>query len=152
MKKYLIIMCAATCIITSCSSVRKSATSRTINAPVAAAVIADLDVSNQKITYTYSPTKNVRRVGLQNCINHAISAALEANGGGDILLETQPAVYIRGSKIHTITITGYPAKYKNFRPADEETIKAAIVSGSLSTQNPSNLPTTEKKKGIIVHR
>lgn len=150
MKKFLVLMCAAACIMTSCSTIKKGATSRNVNAPLAAAVISDLEVSNQKITYTYSPTKAIQRGGVNNCINAAISEALAANGNGDVLVETQPAVVIRtglfgGRKIKSVTVTGYPAKYKNFRSADEETVKQGIISGSLATQNPSNSVTTEKR-------
>lgn len=128
-------MFVAALTMTSCSIVSKTAATRDVTAPLAAAVISDLDVSNQKITYTFVPTKKVRKGGLRNCINTAISEALANNGGGDVLVETQEAIVERygfgGRKIKSVTVTGYPAKYKNFRTADEETVKAGIISGSL---------------------
>lgn len=158
MKKILIIVCAAVyaCSMTSCSTVRRTASSRNVNAPLAAAVITDLDVSNQKITYKYTPTKAVRRGGVANCINSAISEALAANGNGDVLVETQPALIVRGGiisgKVKSVTVTGYPAKYKNFRSADEATVKAAIINGTLSSQNPSNSGINERKGlNLIFH-
>ena len=135
MKKKIILMFVAALTMTSCSVVHKTATTRDVTAPLAAAVISDLDVANQKVTYTLVPTKKVRKGGLKNCINTAISEALANNGGGDVLIETQEAIVIRtglwGRKIKSVTVTGYPAKYKNFRAADEETVKAGIISGSL---------------------
>lgn len=135
MKKSILALFVAACFMTSCSTVYKTATTREITAPLAAAVIGDLEVSNQKITYTLYPSNKVRKVGLRNCINTAISEALEKNGGGDVLVETQEAIIQRygffGKKIKSVTVTGYPAKYKNFRSADEQTVKAGIVSGSL---------------------
>lgn len=142
MKKALLFLCAVVCVLSSCSTISKTSSSRNINAPLAAAVISDLDVSGQKISYTYTPPKSVRRGGLNNCINSAIREALAKNGDFDVLVETQQELVIyRGifvKKVQTITVTGYPAKYKNFRSADEATVKAGIVSGALGAQNPSN--------------
>lgn len=138
MKKTLLLLFVAAMTMTSCSIVTKTATTRQVNAPLAAAVISDLDVSNQKITYKFVPTKAVRKGGVRNCINTAISEALAHHGDGDVLVETQEAIVERygfgGRKIKSVTVTGYPAKYNNFRSADEATVKAGIISGSLVPQ------------------
>lgn len=135
MKKVFLLMCVAALTITSCSTVKKTATTRKVTAPIAAAVIGELEVSNQKITYTLEPSRKVRKGGLENCVNTAISEALEKNDRSDVLIETQKAIVQRyglfGRKIKSVTVTGYPAKYKNFKSADEETVKAGIISGSL---------------------
>lgn len=135
MKKLILALFVAMLTMTSCSTVYKTASTRNVTAPLAAAVISDLNVSNQKISYTLVPTKKVRKGGLKNCINTAISEALANNGGGDVLIETQEAIVQRcglfGRKIKSVTVTGYPARYKNFRSADEETVKAGIINGTL---------------------
>ncbi len=135
MKNVILFFSVVALFMTSCSTVYKTAATRDVSAPIAAAVISDLDVSGQKITYTLVPSNKVRKGGLQNCINTAISEALAKNGDGDVLIETQEAIIQRyglfGRKIKSVTVTGYPAKYKNFKSADEETVKAGIVSGSL---------------------
>lgn len=135
MKKTILLMCVAALTITSCSTVQKTASTRKVTAPIAAAVISELEVSNQKITYTLEPSRKVRKAGLENCVNTAISEALEKNDHSDVLIETQKAIVQRyglfGRKIKSVTVTGYPAKYKNFKSADEETVKAGIISGSL---------------------
>lgn len=140
MKKLILTSFVVVLAMTSCSTVYKTASKRDVSAPLAAAVISDLEVSNQKITYTLVPSKKVRKGGLKNCINTAISEALAKNGGGDVLIETQEAIVQRfgfmGKKIKSVTVTGYPAKYKNFRSADEATVKAGIVSGSLVMHQP----------------
>ena len=122
--------------MTSCSTVYRTASVRDVTAPVAAAAFADLEVSSEKITYSLMPTREVRKGGLENCVNAAISEALRANGGGDVLLETQRAVVQRtglfSRKVKMVTVTGYPAVYKNFRKADEETLKKALVNGTLN--------------------
>ncbi len=138
MKNLFIILMASAFAMTSCSTVYKTATTRNVEPTIAAVTLSDLDVSNEKITYTLIPTKKVRRGGLKNCINTAISEALALNGG-DVLIETQQAIITRGGgvmrKIKSVTVTGYPAKYKNFRPADDKTLKEALVNGSVGPQH-----------------
>lgn len=138
MKKLFIILMVSAFAMTSCSTVYKTATTRNVEPTIAAVTLSDLDVSDTKITYTLTPTKKVRRGGLKNCINTAISEAL-AQKGGDVLIETQQAIVVRGrgflGKIKSVTVTGYPAKYKNFRPADDKTLQEAVVNGTVGVQH-----------------
>lgn len=102
---------------------------------------ADLVVSPNKITYTYRPTDDVNRGGEANVINTAVRQALEANGRGDVLVEMQYTLKKSGKKnVKEVTVSGYPATYKNFRNADEETLKAAAMMNSLQ-----NDPEVRKK-------
>ena len=75
--------------------------------------------------------------------------ALKANGGGDVLIETQEAIVKRSGlflrKIKSVTVTGYPATYKNFRNVDEQTLKKALVNGTLK-----NNVTHEKKSSASI--
>lgn len=137
MKKLFVILIVSAFAMTSCSTVYKTATTHNVEPTIAAVVLSDLDVSNEKITYTLIPKARVRRGGLRNCINTAISEALALNGG-DVLIETQQATITRGlyvRKIKSVTVTGYPAKYKNFRPADDKTLKEAVVKGKVGPQH-----------------
>ena len=136
MKKLIFVLLVAVAC-QSCSTVHTTATERDVKAPIVSAVIGDLDVSDQKISFTYEPTKRVRRGGVQNCINSAIALALD-EGKYDVLVETQQAIVERKGlfkrKISKVIVTGYPAKYKNFRSADEKAINAGIVTGTLVGQ------------------
>lgn len=137
MKKLFVILIVSAFAMTSCSTVNKTATTHNVEPTIAAVVLSDLDVSNEKITYTLIPKASVRRGGSRNCINTAISEALALNGG-DVLIETQQATITRGlyvRKIKSVTVTGYPAKYKNFRPADDKTLKEAVVKGKVGPQH-----------------
>lgn len=135
MKKFLLVLSVVALTMSSCSTAYRTASQRDVTAPVAAAAIADFEVSPTKITYTLVPSRKVRAGGLQNCINTAISEALKKNGGGDVLIETQQAIVQRtglfSRKIKSVTVTGYPATYKNFRNADEKTLNGAIINGTL---------------------
>lgn len=138
MKKLFILLVVAI-TATSCSIMKQTATEQNVSSKVIAASIADLDVSNQKITYTYTPSNRVRKAGVQNCINVAITEALLHNGGGDVLVETHKAIiesYGFGKKVKSVTVSGYPAKYKNFRSVDDATLSSGIVNGNLIVTNP----------------
>ena len=61
--------------------------------------------------------------------------ALEANGGGDVLVELQTTVKKKGRKnVSEVTVSGYPASYRNFRSADDETLKDALKLRSISEE------------------
>ena len=134
MKKLLFVLAISAAAMTSCTTVKKSATIHDVKPTLASVVLTDLDVSNQKITFTYVPTSDVRRGGAKNCIATAIHEALVTNGG-DVLIETQTAIVERtfSHKIKSVTVTGYPAKYKNFRSADDKTLKTAVENGVFGT-------------------
>ena len=106
---------------TSCKTFTITDVSATYQQPstyINTATVADLEVSDERISFTFQP----RLGGDLNVIKTAIREALRVNGGGDILVNLE---YITVSKksgwgntcssIHEITVSGYPAKYKNFR-------------------------------------
>lgn len=86
-----------------------------------AAVLADLEVSPEKILFLYIPSNTVLQGGEANVINSAVREALLSNGNADVLVALEKQVkYGPNGKIESITVTGYPAKYVNFRsPGDD---------------------------------
>lgn len=85
------------------------------------AVFADLEVSPKKISFFYLPSKTVVKGGVDNVIDSAVREALASNGDADVLvgLETQVKYNAEG-EAESITVSGYPAKYVNFRnPGDD---------------------------------
>ncbi len=141
MKKLLAVMVVAACVmLSSCSMTKKTATSRQVNAPIVAAAVADLTITGNKISYTYTPPKGVWKAGVDNCINAAVSEALQNAGqGADVLAEMQYTLVVKGGggllggnsgKVKSVTVTGYPARYKNFRPASSETLNSALSTGT----------------------
>lgn len=126
-KIFFIISIIAVLGMTSCTTTLNSSKTKDFGSSAITATFADLVVSPHKITYTYKPSDDVRRGGEVNVINTAIRKALEVNGGGDVLVELQTTVKKKGkNNISEVTISGYPATYKNFRCADEETLKEAL--------------------------
>ena len=139
MKKLLVVMVVAACaLLSSCSMTYKTATTRSVNAPIVAASVADLTITGDKITYTYTPPKGVWVAGVGNCINAAVSEALQNAGqGADVLAEMQYTLVMKrgmmgakSGKVKSVTVTGYPARYKNFRPADQKSLNSALSTGA----------------------
>lgn len=117
-----LLLCAALAgLVCSCSTFRTStATSMEVNTSLVSRTVADLEVSPERITYVYIPKKADRKAGLKHIIENATAAALKSSGGADVLVERQYEVltkrrWLRRDKVRSVTITGYPGKYKNFR-------------------------------------
>ena len=133
LKKFSIFICAIAMLgMASCTTTLSSSKTKDFGSSAITATFADLVVSPRKITYTYKPTNEVRRGGEANVINTAVRMALDANGGGDVLVELQTTVKKKGrKKVTEVTVTGYPATYKNFRCADDEILKEALKLRSI---------------------
>lgn len=119
MKKTFLSIFIAGMALASCTTVTKTATTLDVNSGLNSVSTADLDISSQKISYTHKATKKEMRGGYKNILNSAVQDAIAANGGGDVLVAPQYAVVKKkglfGSKIKTVTVEGYVAKYKNFK-------------------------------------
>ncbi|MBR6002461.1 MAG: hypothetical protein IK045_06325 [Bacteroidales bacterium] len=102
-------------------------------------VQADLQVSDQKISYYYEVTELVRQGGFENIVETAVKEALDVNGA-DVLVGLEKQIrYNADEKVEYINITGYPAKYVNFRNCeDKELLK-------LAESDPSRSPLLKKK-------
>jgi len=76
-------------------------------------VVADLDVSDKKVTGTYTTSsKNTVTYAKQMAINEALKPS-----NADVLIEPRYEITKSFRKIE-VTVTGYPATYKNFRPME----------------------------------
>ena len=127
MKKFML-MAVAVIAFASCASTTTTKTARTESVPYSMynATVADLEVAPKRITYTLTPSKEIRKGGIGNVKSAAIQEALTQNGNADMLLEPQFVVsHKKGpfgifiNKITSITVTGRPAKYKNFRSMND---------------------------------
>lgn len=101
--------------VTSCTTVKKTATTQDVSTVIAAGSEADLEVSQKKISFYYDVPRSVRKGGTNSVKATAVAEALKANGNADILVNPQFDMKIRRGAIHEVTVTGYPATYKNFR-------------------------------------
>lgn len=130
MKRLLLFFVVAV-MATSCASSARlmySATHSKAKAvqPVAA-LYADLDVSPTKISYFLIPGKTVLMGGYDNVINTAVREALLVNGNADVLVAMETQVkYNSIGEIESVTVTGYPATYTNFRSPSDEVLDAMV--------------------------
>lgn len=117
MKKIIFAVMAAGLLLgaSSCTTIKKTATVMDVNSVVLSGTEADLDVSPKKITFFYKVPKNVRRGGNKSAQATAVAEALKANGNADVLVSPQYEMKIKRGSVREITVTGYPATYKDFR-------------------------------------
>ena len=146
MKKSFFLMAIATVMLmASCSlggpksMVKTTATHTRISAatPVVA-VFADLDVSPNKISYFYIPSTTVAKGGFDNVVNAAVREALSNNDNADVLVGLESQVkYNDKGVIESITVTGYPAKYINFRNAGDDYLREMGANATNSNSSSS---------------
>ncbi len=126
--KKLLILCAVILTAASCSSTAKLMNTATYQRmdfqPYVTPVQVDLEVNPQKIEYFMIISKTVAAGGYDNVVATAVKEALDANGGGDVLVGLQTQVkYTDKGEMESINITGFPAKYVNFRSNDQLPMK-----------------------------
>ncbi len=142
MKKLLSLLVVASAMFVSCSVLSSPAkapskltntatfTPVTVTQPVVA-VFADLDVSPNKISFFYIPSGTIISAGPQNVINSAIREALIANGNADVLVGLEKQIKYSGDgNIESVTVTGYPAKYVNFRSPGDDYLRKMSAPGN----------------------
>lgn len=121
MKKILLSVATVALALTSCTTHEATSTTMKIPTSLSSSNVADLDVSDKVITYTYKPEYAVRRMGVGNAKRMAVSKALEEYGGADVLVSPEYEVVKRrgliSSKILSVKVKGHPATYKRFRYA-----------------------------------
>ena len=138
---------AAAAILTSCSTpARLTNTAAYVEneatKPIAA-VYADIEVSLNKIKYTYIPKETVKNGGADNIINTAVREALIANDNADLMICLEKQIkYNDLGEIESVTITGYPAHYKNFRSPSDEHLLEILKHSSKAKEK-------EEKTGVI---
>lgn len=150
---YIILLIACLGITSSCRTLKKStSSSQNIEAVVKQVpTVVDLNVApkvEKTVTWNYTllpwgqPTFSDRKGNL--------IADMVKESGADILLEPQTTYTKVPFGQRTLTITGYPATYKNFRKATKEDLHAIeIVAESRGHGKVSKTSTIEKKGNIF---
>lgn len=132
MKKYFFVAAVAALALSSCSTITHTASTEAVDTEVYNRSNADLKVSHEKISYTFTPNNTYRRAGEKAVLRAAVAKALEANGNADVLVAPQYEVKkTRGlfsTKVKYVTVKGYPAKYTNVHPT---TVTEAQVVNAL---------------------
>lgn len=145
MKKlsFLLVVMALVSSCTSFTKFTKTATHTKIGVVTPmTALMADLEVSPEKISHFYIPARTVKNGGFDNIVNCAVQEALEENGNADVLVALEKQVkYNKDGEVESIVVTGYPAKYVNFRSPGDDYIR------EVSKRRPVEVPA---KKGSFL--
>lgn len=124
MKRVHILLISSALLLSSCNTLIKTARTAEVAPSLKSATVVDIvPATDQRITYTLEPTKALQRGGVNN-IKQAVEAeALAKHGNADVLLEPQYVITkqtgLFGSKVTSITVSGRPAYYQNFRTLDD---------------------------------
>lgn len=125
MKRISILLLSSALLLSSCHTLTKTARTADVGTSLQSATVVDLvPATEQRITHTIEPTKDILRGGMDNVRQAVIHEALvEKGNNADVLLEPQYVVSKKktlfGSKITSITVSGRPAYYTNFRVLDD---------------------------------
>ena len=130
--KYNYIILSIVCLSLSSCKTLKKATSTTQNIEVNVnqyPTVVDLNVAQDKvektITWNYSLFKFFQPSYADRRDN--LIADIVKENGADVLLEVQSTFQKVPFGQRTLTITGYPATYKNFRKAGKEDLRALEI-------------------------
>ena len=145
--RQIFIICAASAMLGSCVAVSKSTTSKTLDiqaSVIQKPTVADLEVKETKITGTSSG--KIATMAVEAIQGEAVASALKTTNA-DILVEPRFETTVSGSTT-TVTVSGFPATYKNFRPMKIDDI-ALVQSGvvrQVSTFVPPTISTLDQER------
>jgi hypothetical protein len=135
----------ASILLGSCSTVSKFSSAKTIDITplvVQKPTVADLVVKEAKVTGNFSGKSMT--IPLETIKSEAVAAALKTVNA-DVLIEPRFDYVING-KLTTVTVSGFPAIYKNFRPIKPEDIQL-LHSGIVRQVTTFTPPVLTQKKG-----
>lgn len=142
-KRLLFLFCTSVFLI-SCSSVSKFSTAKTIDITptiIQKPTVADMQVNETKVTGTF--TGKIKTTPLETIKSEAVASALKSVNA-DILVEPRFDTTINGSQT-TVTVSGFPATFKNFRAMKEEDIPLMKI-GTVRQVHTFTPPTVVAKK------
>lgn len=155
MRKSFVFWALLSILLSSCETLTKTARTADVSSSLQSVTVADLKVSD-RITYTMDPVKKeIRRGGVENVKRAVEAEALEKKGGNaDVLLEPQ-YVFVKkrsllGSKITSVTVSGRPAYYVNFRALNDSVWSNPYFRGvgAMGTRKLSTVKVKDKAVAI----
>lgn len=126
----ILLFTCLTILFTSCSTMKKStSTTMTVESGIYQyPTVADLDVKQKvekQITWNFVPF-NFGQPPLELRKSNLVADIIKENKA-DVLLEPQVTFTKKSFGERTLTITGFPASFKNFRKANQEDLKALEI-------------------------
>lgn len=131
--KKLFAIAALAILMSSCSTQKMMVnTTRVNHQAIESTTMATIKVGEKRISYTYLPAKSdSKSLSESQLIQNAMYMALAENGNADVLVKVNSFVTYKkglfGKRVQSISITGYPAYYTNFRQPNDEDLKRVYV-------------------------
>ena len=151
MKKQAFVLLVILAMIASSCTVSKTVSSARQMTPKTQVMVADLEVGTIKVTgeFKYDTKKN-QIVDTKELVENAIYNALQP-ANADVLVApiTQVVQDTRGRKYYTVTVTGYPAYYRNFRHVAIKDIELKEINGTVYVI-PRNIDNTPAGYQVVV--
>lgn len=138
MRKIILFSVVVFMSLASCTSVQKTATVSNIEVNVIQnPTIADLDVRMEKVEKTVSwGIELFNRTSFNNRLENLVAEILKENDA-DVLVEPH-YIYQKDGSIKTLTVFGFPAKFKSFRNATSSDIEMLKYCTSRSDDDRSS--------------
>lgn len=131
--------------VASCASVN-TGTSKTMDivgpGVIHKPIIADLNVNQQKASKTITVSATDM---LESVRNNAVRELLKEHQA-DVLIEPVYESTTEGGRT-TVTVYGWPATYKNFRPIEEKDLKLLEVKPNILQKAETSQPAVQNNKG-----
>lgn len=138
MKKSLGLLILTTVLLTSCQTVIKTSRTANVGSQLQSATVVDLEAADKRVTYTLRPNKEVQRGGFEN-VKRAAEADVLKEHNADVLLEPRYVVSEKrtlfGKKIESVTVSGRPAYYKNYRSLSDSVWSNPVFRGVKTKAN-----------------
>ncbi len=126
MNKFLVLIACAAVFFGSCTTHKQTSTTAEVQTVIQQyPTVADLDVMDKveaKTAWSFRPF-NLGEPSLSMAKGNLIAETLK-EVGADVLLEPQFIFKRTPYGMRELTVTGFPAKFKNFRNATEADLKA----------------------------
>ncbi|MDE7111494.1 MAG: hypothetical protein K2O38_06295 [Muribaculaceae bacterium] len=148
MNKTLTLAAGALLALSSCTTVQHTASTEQIETRIINMTVANVDVSKEKAQHTFNWQWNPANALSLNSVKKSAAAELLMEQKADVLVEPQYVINRRGLfRGGSITVTGYPAKYTDFRPMTETDAKLLGESSPKVTRPyiPSTIASPFKK-------
>lgn len=135
MKKSLILLSALGLSLCSCTTITHTGNTEGIDTEIYNLTVADLKVAKERETVTTEWKWNPFSPQSLKSQKESAQHELLEKSSADVLVDPQFSVTRRGLfRGGSLTVTGYPAKYSNFRNMSKEDAEnIAIINGTLST-------------------
>lgn len=145
----LLAVCFAALLVSSCSTVTNTSQTAAVDTQLYNLTVADMNVAAKKdsvtLDWAWNPLSTVSLSAQKESATHALLEKSDA----DVLIEPEYIVHRRGLfRGGSVTVTGYPASYSNFRAmTSEDAQNIATISGNMGGTvlvNPMLETTAEK--------